>query len=146
MLKVLFVSARNAARGQIAEAILNLKGEGKISACSAGSEPAETVDPYAVEVIREIGADISGNKTKSVAEFSEEPIDFVITLCDKAREQCEGDFKHAVHGAWDIADPKSFKGTEQQKLFQYKKIRNELISRIDLFVSLQLKRLSEQKR
>lgn len=72
--RVLFLCTGNSARSQIAESILNRKGRGRFLAESAGSRPAERVNPYAIDVLREGGID--------------KPWDFVITVCDKAREAC----------------------------------------------------------
>jgi arsenate reductase len=74
MLKVLFVCTHNSARSQIAEALLSEKGKGRIIAYSAGTEPAEEINPLAVEAMREIGIDISEKKPKSIENFLQESL------------------------------------------------------------------------
>lgn len=140
MLKVLFLCTQNSARSQMAEAILNSKGKDRIVAFSAGSEPAEKINPYVITVMKEMNIDISGAKTKSVEIFAEEIFDFVITLCDNARAQCPIFANNAVHAHWGIDDPRYVEGTEQQKLKQIEKIRNDLIKRINLFLDLPLEK------
>lgn len=141
MLKVLFLCTQNAARSQIAEALLNLKGKGRIVAYSAGSEPAEQINPLAVEVMRENGIDISNQKPKPIENFSEESFDFVITLCERARDQCPAMGGNPVHAYWGIDDPQYFEGTDEEKLNQVRRIEIELAERIDLFLALPLEKL-----
>jgi arsenate reductase len=138
MLKVLFLCTQNSARSQMAEAILNSKGNDRIIAFSAGSEPAESINPYVITVMKEINIDISGAKPKSLEIFCDDIFDFVITLCDYARDQCPVFSNNAVHAHWGIDDPRYVEGTEEQKIKQIEKIRNELIKRIDLFLTLPL--------
>ena len=114
MLKVLFLCTHNSARSQIAEALLNLKGKDRIVAYSAGSEPAEEINPLAVKVMQEIGVDISDKKPKPMEQFLCEPFDLVITLCDREKNQCPTTSPNAVRGHWGLADPEYFKGTDEE--------------------------------
>ena len=140
MLKVLFLCTGNSARSQIAEALLNFKGKDRIVAYSAGSEPAEAINPYAIKVMEEMGIDISGYKPKSLKLFEDQYFDFVITLCDRARDQCPVIPSPSIHVHWGFADPKYFKGTDEEILRQLKTITNEIARRIDLFLSLPLEK------
>ena len=137
MLKVLFLCTGNSARSQIAEAILNAKGKNAV-AYSAGSEPAEAINPYAIKVMKEMGIDISDHKPKGIEVFSEQYFDFVITLCDRARNQCPVIASPSIHIHWGFADPKFFQGTEEEVLKQFRKVSIEIVRRIDLFLLLPL--------
>ena len=143
MLKVLFVCTRNSARSQIAEALLNKKGKGRIVAYSAGTEPAEEINPLAVEAMREIGIDISNKKPKSIENFLQESFDLVITLCEKARNQCQDIFKNAVQAYWGIDDPQYFEGTYEEKLEHTRRISVELAMRINLLLELPLEKMDK---
>jgi protein-tyrosine-phosphatase len=138
MLKVLFLCTQNSARSQMAEAILNSKGDGRIKAFSAGSEPTESIFSLIIPVMKDAGIDISDAKPKAIETFSNEDFDFVITLCDNARNQCPVFSSNAVHAHWGIADPRYIEGTDEEKFIQIKEIRNDLIRRINLFLALPL--------
>jgi arsenate reductase len=140
MLKVLFLCTHNSARSQIAEALLNLKGKDRIIAYSAGSEPAEEINPLAVKVMQEIGIDISGKKPKPIENYINKPFDLVITLCDRARNQCPALSGNAVRGHWGIDDPEYFEGTDEKKLKHFRRITTELSTRIDLLLALPLEK------
>ncbi|MGX8699874.1 MULTISPECIES: arsenate reductase ArsC [unclassified Caproiciproducens] len=140
MLKVLFLCTGNSARSQIAEAILNSKGKDRIIAYSAGSEPEKEINPYAIKVLKEIGIDISDCKPKSLKLFSDQYFDFVITLCDRARNQCPVIAGPSIHVHWGFPDPKYFEGTDEEILKQFRTLVNELTRRIDLFMLLPLEK------
>ncbi len=94
---------------------------------SAGSHPESQVNPYALEVMKEIGIDISQNKPKSVENFLKDRFDYVITLCDNARQTCPtflGEVKHRVHIGFE--DPAQAKGTREEVLPIYRKVRDEI--------------------
>ncbi len=143
MLKVLFVCTHNSARSQISEALLNEKGKGRIIASSAGTEPAEEINPLAVEAMREIGIDISEKKPKSIENFLQESFDLVITLCEKGRNQCQDIFKNAVQAYWGIDDPNYFEGTYEEKLEHIRRIIMELSMRINLLLALPLEKMDK---
>jgi arsenate reductase len=143
MLKVLFVCTHNSARSQIAEALLNEKGKGRIIAYSAGTEPAEEINPLVVEAMREIGIDISEKRPKSIENFLQESFDLVVTLCEKARNQCINIFTNAVQGYWGIDDPHYFEGTYEEKLENIRRIIVELAMRINLLLELPLEKLDD---
>jgi len=143
MLKLLFVCTGNSARSQMAEAILNSKGKGRIIAYSAGSDPEENVNPYAVDTMKELGIDISQCKPKALNLFEGEYFDFVITLCDRARNQCPMVNDSTIHVHWGFADPKYFEGTRDDILRQFKKLSQELSRRVDLFLMLKLEKASQ---
>lgn len=123
--KVLFICTHNSARSQMAEGLLrSLYGE-KYEAWSAGTHPS-LVHPLAVSVMKEIKIDISGQRSKSVDEFIGKEMDYVVTVCDSAKESCPffpyG--KHFLHQSF--SNPSAFQGTEEEKLAFFRKVRDEI--------------------
>ena len=131
--KVLFVCIHNSARSQMAEAFLNHICPAEFDAQSAGLE-AGTLNPIAVEAMREVGIDISGNKTKTVLDISRSGQIFshVITVCDESSAgRCPvfpGDTKR-LH--WSFPDPSALEGTHQQKLARTCEIRDQIKAKIE---------------
>ncbi len=131
--RVLFVCTGNSARSQIAEGLLRHISKGAVEAFSAGTDP-RPVHPLAVRVMGEASVDISGHRSKSVATFAGESFDFVITVCDRAKEKCppwpgKVDYIH-----WSIDDPAPVDGLEDVRLKAFRKARDELRQRITLFL------------
>lgn len=135
--KVLFVCIHNSARSQMSEAFLNTLGGDKFSAESAGLEPG-LLNPLVVKSMKEIGIDISQNRTKDVFEFFKEGrrYDYVITVCDEASgERCPvfpGALKK-IH--WSFADPSAFTGTEEEKLKRISEVRDSIRIKIQEFIN-----------
>ena len=132
--KALFLCNNNACRSQMAEGLLrNIAGE-RFKVFSAGIEPTE-VHPLAVRAMAEIGIDISRQRSKPVTEFSEKNFDYVVTVCDQARQACPlfpGDFEK-IH--WDLEDPVSAGGTEEERLAVFRKVRDQVREAIKAFLS-----------
>jgi len=128
----------------MAEAILNSKGEGKIMAYSAGNEPAEKVNPYAIAVMKEIGIDISNSKPKSASLFTDEYFDVVITLCDRAKNQCPLYSSSTIHIHWGFPDPEYFEGSDEEILRQFRTICLELYRRIGLLITISTKSVDKE--
>jgi arsenate reductase len=123
--KVLFICTHNSARSQIAEGMLNSLFGNKYQAYSAGTEPS-VVNPHAIQVMAEIGIDLSKHRSKNINEFVGQKLDFVVTVCDRARETCPyfpGGIKR-LHRSFE--DPASFKGTEAERLSAFRRIRDEI--------------------
>ena len=135
-IKVLFVCVHNSARSQMAEAFLNHFGNGRLAGESAGLEPGK-LNPRVVQVMQEIGFDISGNQTRSVSDILDggKQFDYVVTVCDEASaEKCP-----VFHGAgkrlhWGFTDPSSLTGTEEEKLQRTREIRDEIKKRVQAWV------------
>ena len=131
--KVLFVCIHNSARSQMAEAFLNQICGGVFEAHSAGLEPGK-LNPIVVEVMKEIGIDISGNQTKAVFDYfkSGKMFAYVITVCDEASaERCPifpGVTKR-LH--WSFPDPSAIQGTPEEKLAGTRKIRDTIKAKIE---------------
>jgi arsenate reductase len=132
MKRVLFVCIRNSARSQMAEAFANIDGKGLVFAESAGLEPGE-LNPLAVEVMKEVGIDISGNKTKSVFDFYKQGklYDYVITLCDETQaERCPIFPGFAIKLHWPFEDPAAVEGDPQEKLAKIRQIRDQIREKV----------------
>lgn len=123
--KVLFICTHNSARSQIAEGLLRALYGDRYEAYSAGTQPTE-VNPYAIKVMSEIGIDISHNRSKSIKEFYGMKFDYVITVCDNARETCPffpGGKKYLHKG---FKDPSNYEGTDEGKLMIFRQVRDEI--------------------
>jgi arsenate reductase len=123
--RVLFVCTHNSARSQMAEGLLNSLHGDKYQAYSAGTEPS-VVNPYAIQVMSDIGIDISKHRSKSINEFMEQKFDYVITVCDHANETCPffpGGIKR-LHQSFE--DPASFRGDDADTLSEFRRIRDEI--------------------
>jgi arsenate reductase len=141
--KVLFLCSQNAARSQMAEALMNFRCEGKFIAYSAGLHPASMVDPFAVEIMKNDGIDISNKIPRSLKEFDDVKFDFIITLCDKAINECPSCSIDTITAHWGITDPINFQGTDEEKLNFYKKVKKEIMTRINVFLSLPIEKLDK---
>ncbi|WP_455277633.1 arsenate reductase ArsC [[Eubacterium] cellulosolvens] len=123
--KVLFICTHNSARSQMAEGLLNALYKDRYEAYSAGTEPS-SLNPYAVKAMAEIDIDISNNRTKSVEEFKDKEFDFVITVCDQAKEACPffPGGKEYIHKNFE--DPSKLVGTEDAILLNVRRIRDQI--------------------
>jgi len=135
--KVLFVCIHNSARSQMAEAFLNQLGGDRYIAESAGLEPG-VLNPLVVESMKEIGIDISKNRTKDVFEFfkSGKLFGTVITVCDEtSAERCPvfPGMSNKLH--WSFSDPSQFTGTHQEKLAQTATVRDSIKKKIEAFLA-----------
>ena len=134
MKKVLILCTGNSARSQMAEGLLRRDGGTDFEVFSAGTRPSH-VRPEAIAVMNEIGIDISGHRSKSVEEFKNEPLDYVITVCDNARELCPDfpGFTTQLH--WPFEDPAAMVGTEEERKASFRKVRDQIRQRIREFLS-----------
>ena len=134
--RVLFLCTGNSARSLMAEALLNTKGKGRVHAESAGSRPAAQVNPYAVDTLREHGVPWSGHPPRSVAGLEREPWDFVITVCDRAKESCPIFPGKPAQAHWSLPDPAEVQGDDAAKRAAFRLTLLDLTRRIDLLLSL----------
>ncbi len=128
--KVLFLCTGNSARSQMAEGYLREVAGDRFEALSAGIEP-KGLNPLAVEAMREIGIDISGQKSKDVREFLGQAIPYVITVCDNAREHCPIFPRTYKFLHWSLDDPAAARGTKEDKLAIFRRVRDEIARRIE---------------
>ena len=138
---VLFLCTGNSARSQIAEALMNKKARGRFVASSAGSRPAARVNPFAVRALKEVGIDWSGHAPISVDAIVGENFDFVITVCDNAREACPILPGHPIHAHWGMEDPAEVEGTDAEKAQAFASARVLIGRRIDLMLALPIEKL-----
>lgn len=134
--RVLFVCIHNSARSQMAEAFLNLAGGDRFEAESAGLEPGK-INPLVVEVMREIGVDLSQKGTRDVFEVYRQgkQYDYVVTVCDEASgERCPVFPGAAARLHWNFEDPSSFTGSQKEKLAKTRMVRDQIRQRIALFI------------
>lgn len=127
--RVLFLCTGNSARSQMAEALLRHLSGDRYEALSAGVTP-RGLHPLAVEVMRELGVDISAQRSKDVAEFLGQPVDIVVTLCSSARESCPVFPARVRTLHWDVDDPAAVEGTPAERLAAFRRTRDELARRI----------------
>ena len=130
--RVLFVCTENACRSQMAEGLLRHEAGAAFEVFSAGTKPTQ-VRPEAVAVMREAGIDISGHRSKSVDEFEGQDFDFVITVCDNAKQSCPIYPEKTKRIHWSIEDPAAVQGSEEERLAAFRRIRDELRLRLQRF-------------
>jgi len=134
-IRVLFVCTGNSARSQMAEAILDRLGGPDFDVHSAGTHPGG-VNPLTIRVLSEIGVEWSGARSKSVSEYLDEPFDYVITVCDQAREACPifpGQHE-SIH--WGFDDPAAAQGTDDERLAVFRRVMGEISLRIKPFATV----------
>ena len=127
--RVLFLCTHNSARSQMAEGLLRHMAGDRFEAMSAGTE-ATHVRPLAVQAMEEIGMDISGQESKTLARYLQEPFDYVITVCDDANEACPffpgaGNRLH-----WSFEDPSRAEGSEEERLAVFRSVRDRIRDRV----------------
>ena len=123
--KILVLCTGNSARSQMAEGLLKHITKGEYEVFSAGTKPS-IVRPEAIKVLSEIGIDISGNRSKSVDEFDQEKIEYILTVCDNAKENCPyfpAETK-LTHRSFD--DPADVSGNEEKRLEMFRKVRDQI--------------------
>jgi len=123
--KILVICQHNSARSQMAEGFLNSSYGHRFEASSAGIEPS-SLNPYAIRVMSEIGIDISNHRSKSIREFLGTNFDYVVTLCDEAKEMCPffpggGEYIHK-----SFQDPETCQGSDEDKIVCFRSIRDEI--------------------
>lgn len=125
-MRILILCTGNSCRSQMAEGFLKSFDPG-LEVFSAGTHPEKEVNPFAIEVMREAGIDIGTNQPESVDQFVHQSFDYVITVCDGAREVCPvftGTVKHRLHIGFE--DPAKIRGTNSFILSEYRRIRDEI--------------------
>ena len=135
--RILVICTGNSARSQMAEGFFRYFGGDGLEVQSAGTHPT-AVNPYAIRVMKEAGVDISGQTSKSVNAFLGQPFDFVITVCDKAREECPyfpGARRYVHHS---FRDPAEAVGTEEEILAVFRTVRDQIKAWVQDFLQNQL--------
>ncbi len=139
---VLFLCTGNSARSVIAEALMNHLGQGRFRAFSAGSHPTGRVNPFALEIVQELGYTPGDFRSKSWDEFATATapvLDFVFTVCDNAAgEVCPHWPGQPMTAHWGIEDPAAVEGTDIERRRAFVQAMKHLRRRIDLFLNLPL--------
>ncbi len=131
-MRVLILCTGNSARSQMAEGLLRHDAGNVYSVFSAGTKPTH-VRPEAITVMQEAGIDISGHRSKSVDEFAGQNFDYVITVCDNAKESCPIFPAKTQRIHWSIEDPAAVQGSEKERLAAFRLARDELRERLKAF-------------
>jgi arsenate reductase len=127
--RILVLCTGNSARSQMAEGLFRAEGGAGVEVFSAGVKPS-AVRPEAVAVMRQIGIDISGHRSKSVDEFAGASFDYVVTVCDNARDACPVFPGGTVRIHWSIEDPAAVESGAAERLEAFRRIRDQLRERI----------------
>lgn len=139
LLKILFICTGNSCRSQMAEGLLRNLSRGTIEAASAGTHP-KIIHPDAIRCMAEIGIDISAQRAKSLDLYLGERLDYVITVCDQAKESCPVFPGASEYLHWSIPDPAPTPGTDEERMLVFRQVREELTGRIEEL----LRRILEQ--
>lgn len=131
---VLFVCTHNSARSIMAEALLRAKGGDRFVAYSAGTEAA-SVRPLTLRVLEEAGLPVSGLRSKSTTEYADQAFDYVVTVCDSARQACPAFPGEGKRLHWSYEDPSAAVGSEAQRLLAFQRVFRAISERIDRFVA-----------
>jgi len=130
--RVLILCTGNSARSQMAEGLLRHDAGNVYEVFSGGTKPSH-VRPEAISVMREVGIDISGHRSKSVDEFAGQDFDCVITVCDNAKESCPVFPAKTKRIHWSIEDPAAVQGSEEETLTAFRRVRDELRAQLHAF-------------
>lgn len=122
---VLFLCSGDSCRSQMAEGLLRHFSGDKYNVFSAGMNSAK-VNEYAIKVMKEIGIDITAQKTNSVEDVADKPFDIIITVCDKVEKNCPpfSDIVEKIH--WDVIDPAEALGSQEHLLEAFREVRNQI--------------------
>jgi arsenate reductase len=116
----------------MAEGLLRHDGGPEFEVFSAGTHPSH-VRPEAIAVMQEVGIDISGHRSKSIEEFAGQHFDHVITVCDNAKESCPVFPATTQRIHWSLEDPAAVRGSEEQRLAEFRRIRDQLRTHLHQF-------------
>lgn len=128
--RVLFLCTHNSARSQMAEGLLRALGGERFEAYSAGTE-ATHVRPLAIKAMDELGIDIGSQQSKTLDRYLHEPFELVITVCDTAAETCPIFPGASERRHWSFEDPSQAKGSEEEQLAVYRRVRDGIRERIE---------------
>lgn len=123
---VLILCTGNSCRSHLAEGILRSAAGDMLNVESAGSKPAGHVHPLAIQVMKEIGIDISGHRSKHMEEFLHQPVETVITVCGKADQACPMFPGQVNRYHWGFDDPAHATGSDEEKLMVFRRVRDEI--------------------
>jgi arsenate reductase len=144
--KILFLCTGNSARSIFGEYILRRLGGSRFEVYSAGAFPTGKVNPFAVRVLKDsFNIDASEARSKSSEEFKDIQFDFVITVCDNARETCPVWPGQPIVAHWSSPDPAAVEGSDEEKYQAFREVAFQINRRLELFTSLPLEKLDRSK-
>jgi arsenate reductase len=132
--KILVLCTGNSARSQMAEGLLRHESGDRFDVFSAGTKPSH-VRAEAIAAMNDIGIDLSGHRSKSVDEFVGQDLDYIITVCNNAKETCPVFPGTAKRLHWPFDDPAAVEGPESIRLAAFRKIRDQIHGRIMVFLN-----------
>ncbi len=132
MKRILVLCTGNSARSQMGEGLFRKEGGAEYEVQSAGTKPSH-VRPEAIAVMKEIGIDISDHRSKSVDEFSGQAFDYVVTVCDNARDNCPVFPAGTARIHWSFEDPAAVEGGEAERQTAFRRIRDQIHERVKTF-------------
>ena len=129
--RVLFMCTGNSARSQMAQALLTMHAADLFEVHSAGLDPS-VIHPLTIQVMQEIGYDMSGHTAKSVKQYlGKDQFTYVITVCSKAEDRCPTSFLGELHRLqWPFDDPAAFDGTDEEKLNVFRSVRDQISNKV----------------
>ncbi len=133
--RILILCTGNSARSQMAEGLLHHDAGDHFEVFSAGTKPSQ-VRPEAIAAMGELGIDISGQRSKSVDEFAGRQFDYVLTVCDNAKESCPLFPGKTITIHHNFEDPAAFQGSEEVRLALFRRVRDEIRAYLRHFPSL----------
>jgi arsenate reductase (thioredoxin) len=132
--RVSILCTGNSARSQMAEGLLRHDAGNRFEVESAGTRPGH-VRPEAIAVMKELGIDIAGHRSKHVQEFEDQSFDYVLTVCDNAKESCPAFPGHLNRIHKGFEDPAALQGTEDERLSLFRRVRDEIRDYLRVFPS-----------
>jgi protein-tyrosine-phosphatase len=140
--KILFLCTGNSARSILAEYLIRRIALGRFESYSAGANPTGSVNPLVLRVLQDhYEIDASGARSKSWAEYKDVLFDFVITVCDSAKEKCPIWPGQPIIAHWGFADPAAFEGSDEEKVGKILQVAAQIQRRLDLFCSLPMDKM-----
>jgi len=144
--KFLFLCTGNSARSIFGEYLLRRLGGPRFQVFSAGSFPTGRVNRFAIQVLQDVyNIDASEARSKSLEEFKDVDFDFVVTVCDNARETCPIWPGRPIVAHWSSPDPAAVEGSDSEKYLAFKEVAAQINHRLQLFTSLPLEKLDHDK-
>jgi arsenate reductase (thioredoxin) len=132
--RILILCTGNSARSQMAEGLLRHDAGDHFEVESAGTKPG-TVRPEAIAVMKEVGIDITAHRSKHVEEFKGQHFDYVLTVCDNAKESCPVFFGAATRLHHNFNDPAVVEGPQEKRIAAFRTVRDEILSYLRGFLS-----------
>ncbi|MCU0226018.1 MAG: arsenate reductase ArsC [Bryobacterales bacterium] len=132
MKRILVLCTANSARSQMGEGLFRHEGAGQFQVASAGTR-ATFVRPEAIQVMEEIGIDLSAHRSKAIDEFEGQHFDYVVSVCDNARDNCPVFPADTQRIHWSFEDPAAVEGSDDERLAAFRRIRDEIHAHVKDF-------------